>query len=66
MTQSLIPHTVYLTQADLDIIKETNFPAIPWEHDSTIEGALINGILRQITDHSDRALEDKNENHSQA
>ena len=61
-----IRHIVYLTQDDLDIVKNNNFPAIPWEDDSTVEGALINGILRQLTDHSDRVLEDKDGNHSEA
>ena len=52
-----IRHMVYLTQEDLNIIKDNNFPAIPWEDDSTVEGALINGILHQIVDPTNRDID---------
>ena len=52
-----IRHMVYLTEEDLDIIKDNNFPAIPFADDSTIEGALVNGILRQIVDPINRDID---------
>tara|TARA_Y100000310_G_scaffold344035_2_gene454684 strand:- start:1433 stop:1612 length:180 start_codon:yes stop_codon:yes gene_type:complete len=57
MINSRIRHTIYLTQEEIDTIEDMNFPAIPFEDDSTIEGALINGILSQIVDPANRDID---------
>ena len=52
-----IRHMVYLTQEDIDTIEDMNFPAIPFADDSTVEGAIVNGILRQIVDPINRDID---------